>query len=361
MAGFAAAFALLAYAFRSADLGGIRHLLAGAPALLLTPVFYLVVLACDALGWRRLVLSPEPPPPWRRLLAVRTAAEALGLSLPSGGVLAEATAVMLLHKRCDVPAGPAVASLAARRFYIFLSFGLYLSASAVAGFSLLAAISPRVIGRAGLQWVVPASAAFVLAVALGLRAMLLGGALGERVHRLLHRLPWKRLRAWLDRKVEVFTDADRLVEAALAGGGAAGRADRARTARTAGEPRRAAAAIAATAARLAPFLGIWLAESCETFFIMTLLGAGLSFRQVFSFEGLLTFIRGLAFFLPSGLGIQDLGYLAFLKGLGVNQAVTLTAAFVLVKRSKEVFWIMIGYLLLARQAWRPRRGSGPPP
>ena len=70
-------------------------------------------------------------------------------------------------------------------------------------------------------------------------------------------------------------------------------------------------------------------------------------------HGALTLLRGLAFFTPSGLGIQDLGYLAFLKGLGVRHALDVGAAFVVVKRSKEIFWIIIGYLLLARHAWRP--------
>jgi hypothetical protein len=63
-------------------------------------------------------------------------------------------------------------------------------------------------------------------------------------------------------------------------------------------------------------------------------------------------VRGLAFFVPAGLGIQDIGYLAFLRGFGVPHAVTVGAAFVFVKRSKEIFWILIGYLLLAGQTWR---------
>ena len=92
-----------------------------------------------------------------------------------------------------------------------------------------------------------------------------------------------------------------------------------------------------------------------------LLGAGLSFRSVFSFEGVLALARGLAFFTPSGLGVQDLGYLAFLKGLGVQQAINVWGAFVLVKRGKEIFWIIIGYLLLARHAWRPSADAGQAP
>ncbi len=332
--GSLAAIAALWLVFRHAEVARIRALLVAAPWLLASPIFYFAVLACDALGWRRLILHGKRPPAWWRLLGVRTAAESLGLSLPSGGVLAEGMAVYLLRTTCGVPTGPAVASLAARRFFIFLSFGLTLAASAVAGFSLMGSISPRVLGHDGLQWAVPVSALVVVAAAFGLRAALLGGELAGRIFSGLRRVPIAAVRRWLERRQDSFAEVDRQVEQALAG------------------------------RRGGPFLttfyylGIWISESCETFFILTLLGAGLSFRAVFSFESGLTLLRGLAFFTPSGLGVQDLGYLAVLQGLGVKQAVNVCAAFVVVKRSKEIFWIIIGYLLLARHAWRPSASAG---
>jgi hypothetical protein len=335
-AGSLAALGLLAYLFRHADLARIRALLLASPWLLATPLFYLGVLGFDALGWRRLVMTPGRPS-WARLLELRTAAEALGLSLPSGGVFAEGVAIYLLRTVCRVPPGPAVASLAARRFYIFFSFGLALAASAVAGHSLLAAISPRVLGSGGLEWVVPLAAALVLVAAFGLRAALLGGELAGRLLRGLRAVPVRALRQWLERRADAFGEVDRQVEAALRG-------------------RRGGPALTTLC-----YLGIWASEVGETFFILTLLGAGLSFRAVFSFEGLLTLARGLAFFTPSGLGVQDVGYLAFFKGLGVQQAINVWAAFVLVKRGKEIFWIIIGYLLLARRAWRPPAGAGDVP
>ena len=336
-AGSLAALALLAFLFRRADLGRVRALIAAAPWLLATPLFYLGVLACDALGWRRLVMGAERPVSFWRLLEVRTAAESLGLSLPSGGVLAEGMAVYLLRRVCGVRPGLAVASLAARRFFIFFSFGLVLAASAAAGYSLLGAISPRVIGRGGLEWAVPLAAAFMLLVAFGLRIALLGGELAGRMFRGLSVLPIAALRHWLERRADSFSEVDRQVEASLRG-------------------RRGGPVLTTLC-----YLGIWISETCETWFILTLLGAGLSWRTVFCFDPLLTLTRGLAFFTPSGLGVQDLGYHAFLKGLGVAQAINVWGAFVLVKRGKEIFWIIIGYLLLARHAWRPSVGAGEGP
>jgi glycosyltransferase 2 family protein len=334
VAGSLAAVAVVGLVFRHAEVARIRALLVAAPWLLATPIFYFGVLACDALGWRRLIMTGRRPPGWARLLGVRTAAEALGLSLPSGGVLAEGVAVYLLRTSCGVPTGLGVASLAARRFFIFLSFGLTLAASAVAGYSLLGSISPRVLGHAGLEWAVPVAALVVLGAAFGLRAGLLGGDLVGRIFQALRRVPIAAVRRWLDRRQDSFAEVDRQVEQALAG-------------------RRGGPLLTTVY-----YLGIWISESCETFFILTLLGAGLSFRTVFSFESGLTLLRGLAFFTPSGLGVQDLGYLAILQGLGVKQAVNVCAAFVVVKRSKEIFWIMIGYLLLARHAWRPSASAG---
>jgi hypothetical protein len=283
------------------------------------------------------VLGPGRPPSWWRLLEIRTAAEGLGLSLPSGGVLAEGAAVMLLRRICGIPPSLGVASLAARRFFIFLSFGIALAGSAVAGHSLLGRISPRVIGRGGLGWVVPAAAAFVLLAAFALRAALLGGDLAGRSFRALSKVPIPAMKRWFAVRAHAFSEVDRQVETALIGGPSG------------------------PAVTTLCFLGIWAFEVGETWFILHLIGAGLSLRAVFSFEGLLTLARGLAFFTPAGLGVQDLGYLAFFKGLGVKQAINVWGAFVVVKRGKEIFWIIIGYLLLARHAWRPTAGAGAVP
>ena len=252
--GSLAAFAVLALAFRHAHLARIRSLLGAAPWLLATPVFYFLVLCCDALGWRRLVMNEGRPIPWFEMLKVRTASEALGLSLPSGGVLAEGVAVYLLRSVCGVAPGVAVASLAARRCFIFLSFGLTLAASAVVGHSLLATHSTRIIGRGGLGWATPLAAAFVLAAAFGLRAALLGGELAGRILRSLRSVPVAAARQWLERRADSFSEVDRQVQVALTG--------------SRGGP----------AVTTLCYLGIWLAEACETFFILSLLGAGLSFR-----------------------------------------------------------------------------------
>jgi hypothetical protein len=58
--------------------------------------------------------------------------------------------------------------------------------------------------------------------------------------------------------------------------------------------------------------------------------------------------------------VQDLGYMAFLSALGsqsgaLGDAAALGAAFVILKRAKELFWVAVGYgvLLLAGGRSRP--------
>jgi uncharacterized membrane protein YbhN (UPF0104 family) len=68
--------------------------------------------------------------------------------------------------------------------------------------------------------------------------------------------------------------------------------------------------------------------------------------QVFAFEAGLSLVRSTAFFVPAGLGVQDLGYLAFFTALGIPDALTLGTAFLLLKRTKELFWVTTGYGLL---------------
>jgi hypothetical protein len=97
--------------------------------------------------------------------------------------------------------------------------------------------------------------------------------------------------------------------------------------------------------------GGWLLESLETLVILRVLGAPLSpflggYAEVIAFEAGLALVRHTAFFAPAGLGVQDLGYIAFFHALGMPEASTLGAAFVVLKRAKEIVWIVIGYLLL---------------
>jgi glycosyltransferase 2 family protein len=63
-------------------------------------------------------------------------------------------------------------------------------------------------------------------------------------------------------------------------------------------------------------------------------------------EAIVVFMRNLAFFVPAGLGVQDAGYIAFLHAFGIPNAAAGAAAFVIVKRAKELVWVGVGYACL---------------
>jgi hypothetical protein len=95
-------------------------------------------------------------------------------------------------------------------------------------------------------------------------------------------------------------------------------------------------------------LAAWLVESLESFALLSVLGSRAAFAQVISVEGTVSLLRVLAFALPGRLGVQELGYLAAFGRLGLADAVSLTAAFALLKRAREALSIGVGYALLAR-------------
>lgn len=95
------------------------------------------------------------------------------------------------------------------------------------------------------------------------------------------------------------------------------------------------------------FLLVWLLEAAETFLILYLLGVHLPWTTVGGLEVSVSLLRNLVFMVPAGIGVQDLGYLAFLRALHVPDVVNVAAAFVLLKRGKECCWAITGYVILA--------------
>jgi uncharacterized membrane protein YbhN (UPF0104 family) len=89
----------------------------------------------------------------------------------------------------------------------------------------------------------------------------------------------------------------------------------------------------------------WFMEAAESWLLLRLLGVALPYGAVLAFEPVVSFARSAAFFVPAGLGVQDGGYMAMLRGFGIPDATNRAAAFVLLKRFKEVFWIIVGWTL----------------
>jgi glycosyltransferase 2 family protein len=292
--------AFLAWARAGIDATAVYHLLARTgPAGLVVLCPYFAAMVFDTLAWRRLLGGLPSAPRFGALLACRLSAEAFGAVLPSGALASEAVAATLL-KRHGVAWAPAVASLAARRCVAMLTHGLTL------GLAALLCLLPGTDRGLALHLFGHRSASLTsvvggAAAVLFLATLLLSGA----VRGAAHRLPFV---------------------ASVAGHATWG----------------------AVASASPFFLLVWLSEACETFLILRLLDTGLGFPQVLACESIASLLRAAAFFVPSGAGVQDAAYVALLQALGVERAVSVGMAFVVVKRAKEILWIAAGYLLLAK-------------
>lgn len=91
----------------------------------------------------------------------------------------------------------------------------------------------------------------------------------------------------------------------------------------------------------------WAANSLEVFIIFRLLGTPLSTVQALALDSLGMIFTGLGFFLPMAVGMQEGGNL--LLALGFHLGAPLGAAFSILRRLREAFWLGLGLLLAARR------------
>jgi hypothetical protein len=185
---------------------------------------------------------------------------------------------------------------------------------------------------AAAPWIVLGLGVLMLAMFGGASVALASGSIAAKVHRLLASLPIPPLRTWIAARSRGFTGTDARLAALF---------------RT--HPLRLASACGLS-------LVAWSIESVETWLLLHLVGVPMPLATAFAFEASVSLLRSLAAFSPGGLGFQDAGYVAALAALGVPDAATAGAAFIVLKRAKELVWALAGYGSLALP---DARGSAP--
>ncbi len=317
----------LVWAFHGADLGSIwTQVIRIGPAFGWVLVPYCFSLVFDSHGWRHLLASLGRGARALRLVSIRLSTEALTFAAPGGVVIAEGVRLVMLQARCGVPVPEGVSSLAARKCLILQGHGLYLGLAAALGWSILSQRSVAMLGVPGLPVVLCVVAAgLLLASAVAGRA-LSGASVATRMGLLLERLPVRALRLWLERRRTAFTQTDTQLGRALGrrGGGWAG----------------------------VLYLLMWLSEASEGYLLLRLLGVPVSFPEAFAMEAVISVARSLAFFVPAGLGVQDASYVAFLRAGGAGVSLELAAAFALLKRTRELLLMTLGFALLQHHPFR---------
>jgi putative membrane protein len=100
----------------------------------------------------------------------------------------------------------------------------------------------------------------------------------------------------------------------------------------------------------------WLATSVEAWTALSFLGTGLPIASVLTLESLIYALRSAAFFVPSGFGVQEGGYvvLGALFGLGPEAALALSLA----KRARELtigIPALLVWQAVEARTWRARK------
>jgi uncharacterized protein (TIRG00374 family) len=204
-----------------------------------------------------------------------------------------------------------------------LAHGLFLALATLLTWPALDRASRAAIGRGGLPWLLLGAALALTVVALAGALATARGRVADRLHRRLDRWGGRWLGSWLERNAVRFAHAD----AGLA------------------------SFFTREEAGLVPplllYLLAWLFRALETLLFLFLLGVQVSLAEAMVIESALILVRAMAVPVPGGLGVQDVGYVLLFRALALPDATTVGAAFVVMKRGKDVFWVTVGFLVLA--------------
>lgn len=97
---------------------------------------------------------------------------------------------------------------------------------------------------------------------------------------------------------------------------------------------------------MAFFFSSWLMMAFESLVILKVMGIDANLFQMIILESLISVIRMLFFFLPGAVGPQDASIIMLFSLAGLPNPILNSLLFVILKRFKELFWIITGYVLL---------------
>jgi hypothetical protein len=172
-------------------------------------------------------------------------------------------------------------------------------------------------------FILAAGMLFFISIALGLVVkQLMHGTLARNVWKFLYRIRIKPLRRWLKRMVATFREADNHFL----------------------ELGKKKPVHLITAFLL--YLVHWMMDVGETLLAVHVIGFHISFVNALFMEAFLSAVRLGAFFLPSGVGVKDIGYVALASSLNLHVVNAQIVAFIVLKRIISIFCILVGYVML---------------
>lgn len=293
--------------------------------ILLPSVLMYVV---EAYGWKVTLGPSAQGVPFWRLLVIRTAGEVVNMTTPTAYVGGEPLKAYLL-KRYDVPMVEGLASVVIAKTTMTIAEVIFILVGIALGLALLGAdgSSGQIVAAAlfSVGLLVFGMAAFVFVQRRGIFTWVLN---------LLRSMGWHS--AFLEAREEKLKSLDATILNFYS--------------------HHRGAFYASTGLY---FLG-WMAEAVEVFVIVSYLGEPAQVLSALSIGALSVFIKGGTFFIPGSLGAQDGGNLLLLRAFGYSDVTGMT--FALLRRFRELVWIVLGLLCLAALGRSQAGGgsSGPP-
>jgi hypothetical protein len=289
----------------------------------LVGVPYLFVSLCDSAGWKYSFAQSKEKIKLRELLWMRISTEAIGNSLPAGIAICETLKAILLKTRLAVPVSEAAANGLVSKFSLALSHGLFLLLGVTLAASKLEENSFHIIGQSGLQYLgFGVAALFLMMISLA-TVLILRGSLMTTLASALGKLPIDKLKNFLQAHAAKFHAVDKSFSAVA-------------------ELQKRQMLLS-----VGFFFVGWFFASLEDYLIFWLLGTGVTYWQSLSIEAVVSVVRMIFFFIPSAIGMQDVTFLALMKSYDVPNSDAAAAAFIIIKRTKELGWVATGYALLS--------------
>jgi glycosyltransferase 2 family protein len=307
--GLAAGLALFAWYVSRADWHSVGEALGrlGWVALLaLLP--YAAVYVVDCLGWR-LCLPPKLGIPFSALFRIRWAGESVNLVVPSAYVGGEAVKVYLLRKKGisgQVGTSAAVVSKTAQSIGQLLCILL-----ATAALFKLGSRGPAVHGA--ILTILIAGVALLVALfwvqRRGLFASLVKVASALRLKLGFIEKRWSKI-IEVDEAISSFYRQHR--------------------------PRFCAA--------IGVYFGGWLLDTLEIYVVSRLLGMPIEWTQALVVEAFISVVKLLGLWVPGSFGVQESGIMLLGRLAGLPD--TLSVAYPILRRGRELIFALVGWLLL---------------
>lgn len=102
-------------------------------------------------------------------------------------------------------------------------------------------------------------------------------------------------------------------------------------------------------------LGGWMVQSLEVYLLLSFLKLPVDLPTAFAIQGLSVLAKATAFVIPGALGAQEVGNILIFLGFSLPMEAGMT--FSLVRRGRELLWIGIGLVTLARYGLKRTRSE----